>query len=183
MGRATQIRQIVDDSRLRECVILNAYSGVNQIRDKRLATWGMFSHEKNKSSAVGSDTIGNKSLYAMTGRSLARQAAESLWAGNCQTYACTSAALLAKSLAITSIELFSFGTSFSGHVFLVIDRDQTGEADDLAQWGPRAIVVDVWYSNQRAEDPDGGVYKIVKASEYKTWLTLQAPFKLLLAIK
>ena len=91
--------------------------------------------------------------------------------------------MLADRPLITNIELFSFGTPFAGHVFLVIDRDQTGQADDLAHWGARAIVVDVWYSNQREEDPHGGVFKITNASEYKTWLTLQRPFAQLLVVK
>ena len=179
MGRATEIRNAINASCLRECVVLNPFPGINQKKDARLATWGAFSHKKNKSFSVGSDTVSNKSLYRMTGRSLT----SGPWAGNCQTFACTTAVLLASINRITNIELFSFGNLLSGHVFLVIDRDQTGQADNLAHWGARAIVVDVWYSNQREDDPHGGVFKIANASEYKTWLTLRQPFAQLLAVK
>ena len=183
MGRATEIRNAINASCLRECVVLNPFPGINQKKDARLATWGAFSHKKNKSFSVGSDKVSNKSLYRMTGHSLNRDLSSGPWAGNCQTFACTTAVLLASINRITNIELFSFGPSFAGHVFLVIDRDQTGGFADLAHWGARAIVVDVWYSNQREEDRDGGVFKIANASEYKTWLALQRPFKRLLVVK
>jgi hypothetical protein len=166
MGRATQIKQVLTNSGLPRCCVLNSFKDVN-IRtapDPRLSSWGGAYNAKNKGSSVGQSELNDAATYLLKGTELVKQIE---WAGVCQTFACASAALIQKGCpTIQSIELFSFGTKFSGHVFLVLDRAPGSTAANPGTWG-RALVVDVWYAIQQ-DTPDDGVYK--GNSTYFTWL-------------
>ena len=132
--------------------------------------WLTFGNEKNKGNAVSPATLLNPQTYLAKGGELLNAVT---WTGNCQTFACASAAAIFNIPGITTIELFSFGNAFTGHVFLVIDRAPGSVAAQPLTWGAKALVVDMWYAIQQ-NTMANCVYK--PNSAYRIWLNGKAQF-------
>jgi hypothetical protein len=71
--------------------------------------------------------------------------------GTCYDLSCVVIAALLKRelLSGMSLELFSVGNKFRGHVFTVVGRNGQGAVTDPSSWGTGGFIVDQWYANQR----------------------------------
>jgi len=177
MGRKTRIAAALNNTRLPNCCVTNSFKSINLApHDLRLSTWGQFGNAKFKATAVDPGHLKDPVAYLQLGASLVKDAE---WAGVCQTFACASASVINKDVqGVTSIELFSFGTSFSGHVYLVIDRPQNSDPADPSTWAG-SLVVDLWYAIQKTT-PNAAVYS--PNSAYYAWLQNQLKIKCVLKV-
>lgn len=166
MGRKTKIQTALKETKLLECCVLNAFKslcGDDKYTHPKAAAWGAFGNAQNKSLAVNPNTLTGQT-YLAKGKELAAAAP---WAGVCQTFACASASVIkAKYAELRSLELFSFGSSHDGHVYIVVDRPQDSNEADPGTWG-KALVVDIWYALQK-KTPGEFVFKA--NSDYFVWL-------------
>lgn len=169
MGRKTVLAALLNATELQNCCVLNPYGSINTVQDARKNTWGNAYHAKNKSMVVDKTTLTNPVNYMAKGKSLA---ACMPWAGVCQTFACASAYII-RDAGLQSVELCSFGSSFTGHVFLVVDRLAATNIANPAGWG-NALVVDQWYASQ-VGTPNTPVFK--PADAYWAWLNGKQPIK------
>lgn len=186
MCRKTQIEDLLGQHKLADCVVLNPYSAVNEKgKDVRADTWA--NSHRNRRDKVNSDTLKNVPTYLEAGKTLAKDAQKAAWAGVCQTFACASIFLISSNVQnCTSIELVSFGNKFSGHVFVVVDRDPNSEIAQPSTWGERTLVVDQWYANQK-NNAGLGVYELKTNlgydATYFDWLKDHTGFKVVLTAK
>ena len=172
MGRKKLIQAALDKTSLGTCCVTNPFKALNtQGSDKRLSTWGQQSSPKNKTTTPLISVMQDPALYLQSGSDLVKTGE---WAGVCATFACATASVIAKSKAATTIELFSFGQSFNGHVYLIVDRDPNSDPAQPGTWGS-CLAVDVWYAIQQGH-PDDAVFK--PNSPYFTWLANQPKIKL-----
>ncbi len=182
MATAAAIIATLDSTQLRNCCIMNPYLELNGGRkDPRRDTWGSFQHKQNKVTAVSPDALKDPLTYLKVGKALA---GDMPWAGVCQTFACVSSYLINVNHSdVRSIELFSFGNVFNGHVFLVLDRSGNSDESKPDSWG-NAMVVDQWYAAQatREDKAVAPVFETSSAADYMTWLKKKPTIKRVLKV-
>ncbi|WP_189051985.1 hypothetical protein [Aliidongia dinghuensis] len=173
MGRKTNIEKALNDTQLKDCCVLNSFKELRQTADQpytheKLAAWSLPGVDKNRRTSVHTGILKNSEMYLETGRELAKNIP---WAGICQTFACASSYIIksCKDFAVNSIELFSFGNKFSGHVFLVIDRPKGSDESNPRTWTD-AIIVDEWYALQKGDDDHPAFKANDLGSAYMIWL-------------
>lgn len=169
MGRSTRINAALVGSHLDECFVLNKWGSLAILGAPRSPeSWLAFGHTKNQGNAVSAGTLLNSHNYLTKGGALLGAVP---WVGNCQAFACASASAIANVPGINTIELFSFGNAYTGHVFLVIDRDPLSAPAQPNNWGATALVVDMWHAIQQ-NSMVNCAYK--PNSPYRNWLNGQA---------
>lgn len=188
MGKKEIIQAALDATNLKDCCVINPFPGVNTVNDPRRGLWGDAKSKRNKKDFVGLADLTAASQYLSKGKVLATTelAAEPFaWAGTCATFACASAWIIQNTGLKYTIELFSFGEIYNGHVFLVIDRPADSDEDKPGTWGAQwggiepALVVDMWYALQKGR-PEEAVF--TAPSEYMLWLTSQKKIKCMLRV-